>query len=86
MVQDYKKKNLHRIKIIKGQVAAIEKLLQNDEYCIKIVHQSLSVQKALKKLDMQLMEHHLSHCVVDKTNLDKNNKIIQELISIYNYK
>ncbi len=86
MHTEQKKKNLHRIRIIKGQLAAIEKMIENDEYCIKVIHQSLSVQKALKKLDMEIMENHLTHCVVNKTHMEKNDKVIKELIDIYNYK
>ena len=34
-----KSKILHRIKIMKGHLNAIEKMVENDEYCINVVHQ-----------------------------------------------
>lgn len=86
MRNDIKQKKLHRIKIIKGHVAAVEKMIEHDEYCIKVLHQSLAIQKALKKLDMEIMEHHLKHCVIDGANKGNNEKIINELVDIYNYK
>jgi DNA-binding FrmR family transcriptional regulator len=85
-MENKKQKNLHRIKIIKGHINAIEKMIQNNEYCVDILHQSLAVQKALKKMDMQLMEDHLKHCVVDQAKSGQDKKMVEELISIYGYK
>lgn len=61
-------------------------MIENDEYCIKVIHQSLAVQKALKKLDMEIMENHLNHCVLEKTKGEDSQKAVKELIDIYNYK
>lgn len=81
-----KEQKLHRIKIIKGHVEAIERMILNDEYCIDIVHQSLAVQKALKKLDTIIMADHIQCCVVEQAKLGNFQKITDELISIYTYK
>lgn len=85
-MQIKKDKLLHRIKIIKGHVNAIETMLSNDEYCIDIVHQSQAVQKALKKLDSLVMEDHIKHCVVEQAKNGDLNKITEELLGIYKYK
>ncbi len=61
----------HRIKIIRGHLNKIEKMIVDDEYCVDIVHQSRAVQSALKKLDLLLIEDHLNHCVVHQI---KNNE------------
>lgn len=79
-------KNLHRIKIIKGHVQAIEKMIENESYCIDIVHQSLAVQKALKKFDMEVMKEHIKHCVVEQAKNGNSQQITDELLKIYNYK
>ena len=81
-----KEKLLHRIKIIKGHVNAIQKMLESDAYCIDVVHQSLAVQKSLKKFDQAVMEEHIIHCVAEQAKLGSSKKITQELLSIYNYK
>lgn len=87
-MQDTKTKDkaLHRIKIIKGHVNAIEKMLEKDTYCVEIVHQSLAVQKALKQFDKDVMEQHIKHCVVKQAKSGHEEKIVEELLSIYNYK
>ena len=81
-----KSKILHRIKIMKGHLNAIEKMVENDAYCIKVVHQSLAVQKALKNFDSAVMEKHIKHCVADQAAKGDAKKITEELLSIYKYK
>ena len=76
----------HRLKIICGHINAIEKMVENDEYCINVVHQSLAVQKALKNFDSAVMEKHIKHCVADQAAKGDAKKITEELLSIYKYK
>jgi len=81
-----KKEKLHRIKVIKGHIQAIEKMIEEDAYCINIIHQSLAVQKALKKLDSVIMTDHINCCVVEQAKEGDFQKITDELIAIYTYK
>lgn len=81
-----KDQNLHRIKIIKGHLEAIQRMIENNEYCIDIIHQSQAVQKALKKLDALVMEDHIKHCVVEQAKKGNMEKITKELLEIYKYK
>lgn len=77
---------LHRVKIVKGHILAIEKMIEGDRYCIDIIHQSLAVQKALKNLDMEIMTDHLKTCVVEQAKNGKEQKLVDELVNIYKYK
>ena len=81
-----KNKALHRIKIIKGHLNCIEKMIENNAYCVNVIHQSLAVQKALKQLDAFIMAEHLKHCVIEQVKKGENEKVVTELLSIYNYK
>ena len=81
-----KQKTLHRIKIIEGHLSAIEKMIENDEYCISVIHQSLAVQKALKKLDMEVMRDHIKYCVIEQARNGDAQKVTDELLKIYDYK
>jgi len=81
-----KEKRIHRIRIIKGHIEAIERMIENDAYCIDIIHQSLAVQKALKKLDATIMEGHIQSCVVEQAKSGNFQRITTELMAIYNYK
>ncbi len=81
-----KSRALHRIKIIQGHLHSIEKMLTGNTYCIDIVHQSRAVQKALKQLDLLIIEDHLKHCVVNQVRQGKDQKTTAELLRLYEYK
>ena len=49
---------------IEGQVRGVEKMVEDDRYCIDIVTQITAVQAALDKVALGLLEDHGNHCVV----------------------
>jgi DNA-binding FrmR family transcriptional regulator len=55
-------KRLHRIE---GQVRGIERMVEDDRYCIDILTQVGAVKTALESLALQLLSDHVSHCVAD---------------------
>jgi DNA-binding FrmR family transcriptional regulator len=81
-----KEKMLHRLKILKGHIQSIEKMVEDDTYCISVLHQSLAVQKALKTFDVALMEEHLRTCVVHQVANSEIEKMVDDLVSIYKFK
>jgi DNA-binding FrmR family transcriptional regulator len=60
--KDVLKKRLHRIE---GQVRGIERMVDDDRYCIDILTQVGAVKTALESLAFQLLDDHVSHCVAD---------------------
>jgi len=83
---DVKKKALHRIRIAQGHLNAIEKMIEKDSYCIDIVHQSLAVQKALKRIDMLLIKNHLETCAIHQIRDGEVAKTSEELLQLYEMK
>ena len=55
-------KRLHRIE---GQVRGIEKMVEEDRYCIDILTQISAVSTALDALALKILDSHVNHCVVD---------------------
>jgi DNA-binding FrmR family transcriptional regulator len=53
-------RRLHRIE---GQVRGIERMLEDDRYCIDILTQIAAVSTALESLAFQLLDRHVRHCV-----------------------
>jgi DNA-binding FrmR family transcriptional regulator len=60
--KDTLKKRLHRIE---GQVRGIERMVDEDRYCIDILTQVGAVRTALESLGLQVLEDHVNHCVHD---------------------
>jgi len=55
-------KRLHRIE---GQVRGIERMVEDDRYCIDILTQVAAVNTALESLALKLLDDHVRHCVTD---------------------
>ena len=55
-------KRLHRIE---GQVRGIERMVEDDRYCIDILTQIGAVRTALESLGLEILEDHVAHCVHD---------------------
>ena len=60
--KDALKKRLHRIE---GQVRGIERMVEEDRYCIDILTQVGAVRTALESLGLEILEDHVAHCVHD---------------------
>jgi DNA-binding FrmR family transcriptional regulator len=56
---------LHRLKIAKGHLEKVIKMVEENQYCIDIIHQSQAIQRALEEVDTVALENHLKTCVVD---------------------
>ena len=54
---------LTRLRRIEGQVRGLQKMVEDDKYCIDILTQVSAVTKALQSVALGLMEDHLEHCV-----------------------
>jgi DNA-binding FrmR family transcriptional regulator len=54
---------LRRLRRIEGQVRGLERMVENDEYCIDILTQVSAATRALESVALGLLEDHLGHCV-----------------------
>jgi len=61
-IQD-KDRYLARLKRIEGQVRGIQRMIDEDKYCIDILTQVSAVNSALKGVGLQLLDDHMRHCV-----------------------
>ena len=56
---------LKRMRRIEGQVKGIERMIDDEKYCIDILTQVSAVTKALQAVALGLVDEHMSHCVLD---------------------
>jgi DNA-binding FrmR family transcriptional regulator len=56
---------LRRLRRVEGQVRGIEKMVEDDRYCIDILTQVSAVTKALQSVALGLLEDHVRSCVID---------------------
>ncbi|MEU0470263.1 metal-sensitive transcriptional regulator [Amycolatopsis sp. NPDC006131] len=54
---------LTRLRRIEGQIRGLQRMVENDEYCIDVLTQIAAATKALQSVSLGLMDEHLKHCV-----------------------
>lgn len=54
-----------RLRRIEGQVRGIQRMVDEDRYCIDVLEQVSATTRALQSVALQLLTDHLSHCVAD---------------------
>lgn len=82
--QRIKRRAVHRAKIIAGQIEALIRAIEKEEYCPTLLEQSLSIQRSLKSLDGFLLENHLrTHVRRQMQQRGDDEKAVRELIKIY---
>jgi DNA-binding FrmR family transcriptional regulator len=74
-------KRLHRIE---GQVRGIERMVEDDRYCIDVLTQISAVNTALESLAFKVLDDHVNHCVADaissgdpKAAADKSKELLE---------
>ena len=81
-MQDPKDNIVHRLQIAKGHLDKVLKMVQEGAYCIDVVHQSMAVQAALKKVDEVVLEDHLRTCVSDSIKAGDADAAIAEVMEV----
>lgn len=54
-----------RLRRIEGQVRGLQRMVDEDRYCINVLEQVAAVTRALQSVSLALLEDHLAHCVGD---------------------
>ena len=53
----------HRLRRIEGQIRGLQRLVDEDAYCIDVLTQIAAATKALRSVAIELLDDHLAHCV-----------------------
>ncbi len=69
-----KEQLIKRLRRIAGQVGGIERMVEDDRYCIDVLTQISAVQAALDKVALGLLDDHAHHCVVGAEGRERDAK------------
>ncbi|GMR10799.1 MAG: metal-sensitive transcriptional regulator [Anaerolineae bacterium] len=84
--QDTKQEAHGRLLSIAGHVNGIVRMLEEDEYCIDIIHQVQAVQAALDKVNVLLLDDYMKHCVSDAIQSQGalgQDRVLNELHAVF---
>lgn len=83
MDQSIKKKVIRRLQIIEGQVRGLRKMVENEDYCIDVINQSLAAKSALSVVEDLMLKNHLSSHVVEQIKSGNIARATKEIVNIY---
>lgn len=86
MPEDNKEKLLLRLKTAEGHLKGIEKMVQEDRYCVDVLQQLNAVISSLHKISELVLEKHLHSCVRAAVQKGDDEKIFQELMEVFKYR
>lgn len=85
MIENIRKRALHRTSIVEGQVRGLARMIENEDYCMDVIAQSRAIQKALASLDKLLIENHLRTHVTHmfEHGGEQREQAVAELLKAY---
>lgn len=76
---------LKRLNRIEGQVRGLSRMVEDDRYCIDIVTQISAARAALDRVELELLQAHVAHCVehaIASGNRAEQRKKVEELVDV----
>ncbi len=86
MDAETKQRALARLRRIEGQVQGVQRMVEDDKYCVDIMLQISAIQGALEQVSKILMQRHIESCVMDSVKAGsarERSRKIDELISVF---
>jgi DNA-binding FrmR family transcriptional regulator len=86
MAEEHKQGIINRLKSIEGHVRGIQRMVDEDVYCVDVINQNLAVQRALEKVNSLILERHLQTCVTTAIRGDDpadRERVITEIMNVF---
>ncbi|WOQ69025.1 metal-sensitive transcriptional regulator [Microbacterium limosum] len=87
MIEDIRRRALHRTSILEGQLRGLTKMIENEDYCMDIIAQSRAIERALESLNRLLLENHLRTHVSEmfEQGGDEREQAVAELLKAFDF-
>jgi DNA-binding FrmR family transcriptional regulator len=86
MKKEIKSRAVRRLKIVEGQVRGLQKMVDEEKYCIDIITQTAAVREALSGIEDLLLENHLSTHVIHQVKSGQETQATEEILKVYKLK
>ena len=70
------------MKIARGHLDRVIRMMEHGDYCVNIIHQSLAVQAALRSTDQEILRNHLVTCVAKEIKKGNADEVIEEVMKV----
>lgn len=86
MQDEAKRDVINRLRSVQGHVRGIERMVEQDEYCIDVMKQIKAVQSALERVNSLVLGNHMQTCVTTAIRSDdseERERVIDEIIQVF---
>ncbi|MBB5174439.1 metal-sensing transcriptional repressor [Texcoconibacillus texcoconensis] len=80
--EEEKQQLLNRLKRVEGQVRGIQRMVEDDRYCVDVLVQLSAINAALKKVGYSMLENHTRGCVASAVQEGNGDEAIEELMKV----
>jgi DNA-binding FrmR family transcriptional regulator len=83
---DDKQQLANRLKTIEGHIRGVQRMLDEDAYCVDIIKQTQAIQRALDKFNSLVLARHLNGCVTTAIRSDdahERERVVTELLQVF---
>lgn len=77
---------IRRLKTIEGHIRGIQRMLEEEAYCIDVIRQIQAVQSALNKLNVQILDEHVNSCLITAVrgeDVTERERVLKELVDVF---
>jgi CsoR family transcriptional regulator, copper-sensing transcriptional repressor len=75
-----------RLRSIEGHIRGVEKMVDEDVYCIEVLHQIQAIQAALNKVSVNILDNHLKSCVTTAIRGEdplERERVLKEITDVF---
>lgn len=77
---------LIRLKTVEGHIRGVQRMVENDAYCIDVIHQIQAIQAALNKISSKILDEHMSSCLITAVRGEdavERERVLKEIVAVF---
>ena len=77
---------VRRLKTAEGHLRGIQRMIEEEAYCIDVIRQIQAVQAALNKVSTQILEEHMHSCLITAIrgeNVEDRERVLKEIVDVF---
>ncbi|RLD09081.1 MAG: transcriptional regulator [Chloroflexota bacterium] len=78
--------NIRRLQTIEGHIRGVQRMIEEEVYCIDIIRQINAVQGALNKISTNILENHLNSCLISAVrgeDSEERERVLKEIVDVF---
>ena len=83
---DNKADSLSRLKTVEGHIRGVQRMVDEDAYCIDVIRQINAIQAALNKISLSILDGHLNSCLFTAVRGDdpqEQERVLKEIVDVF---